>query len=365
MAKKYKRLLALVMVFTIMPLSPLSAAVKAGAPCAKVGAKSVAIGKTYTCIKSGKKLIWNKGVKQKTSSASSPSQTLTNVPVNGGDPFAQFGKDAARFKAVDDYGKLLASGRKLDVQQITSLLESPNDELVVRMTANAQYAYSVYEQILPLGYIPKWAVGDSSDWLKTNVVSICPNFSAVRPNSGGASCRMTAVWRGVETRNDPITQNLMLVQGGHEIFHLYQQELWGRYWNVVPDWIREGTASLGMGITVTHFDNQKSFPNYGLAQKVERNPKDKASCEQALNKWEKNQPADGFGANKGCEYGLGMLMNEYLVLKGHTLNDHLELIRLIGTGIDFPNSFSQVYKMSTADFFSGLRSYLATLDYGW
>ena len=61
-----------------MPLSPLSAAVKAGAPCAKVGAKSVAVGKTYTCIKSGKKLIWNKGVVLKPVSdiakpASSPS----------------------------------------------------------------------------------------------------------------------------------------------------------------------------------------------------------------------------------------------------------------------------------------------------
>jgi len=35
---------------------------KAGAKCTKVKATSVVKGKKYTCIKSGKKLIWNKGV---------------------------------------------------------------------------------------------------------------------------------------------------------------------------------------------------------------------------------------------------------------------------------------------------------------
>ena len=39
-----------------------SAAVKAGAACTKVGGKSVSGGKSYTCIKSGKKLVWDKGV---------------------------------------------------------------------------------------------------------------------------------------------------------------------------------------------------------------------------------------------------------------------------------------------------------------
>jgi hypothetical protein len=85
----------------------------------------------------------------------------------------------------------------------------------------------------------------------------------------------------------------------------------------------------------------------------------------ALDKWEKNLAAEGFGANNGCEYGLGLLMNEYLVMKGHTLNDVLEVIRLIGTGSDFPTAFQQIYKMSSADFFTQLRIYLKTLNYGW
>jgi hypothetical protein len=40
---------------------PAFAAVKAGAKCNKAGLTSIASGKTYTCIKSGKKLVWSKG----------------------------------------------------------------------------------------------------------------------------------------------------------------------------------------------------------------------------------------------------------------------------------------------------------------
>ena len=113
------------------------------------------------------------------------------------------------------------------------------------------------------------------------------------------------------------------------------------------------------------FEDRKSFANYGAAQKVDRNPKDKTQCEVALNKWEKNLDAEGFGYNNGCEYGLGLLMNEYLIMKGHTLKDVLELVKVIGNGSEFPAAFQQVYKISTADFFTQLRAYLKTLDYGW
>ena len=120
-----------------------------------------------------------------------------------------------------------------------------------------------------------------------------------------------------------------------------------------------------MGIVLTHFEDRKSFANYGAAQTVERSPKDKSQCEAALNKWEKNLDAEGFGNYNGCEYGLGLLMNEYLVMKGYTLADALELVKVIGKGSDFSTAFQQVYKLSTTDFFTQLRAYLKTLDYGW
>jgi hypothetical protein len=330
-----------------------AAAPKAGASCAKAGASEIVKGKKFTCTKSGKKLTWNKGV------------AVSNTKTSPTDAFAIYGKDAARFKAVDEYGAKLVSTRVKSAPSINTILQSPTDPAVIRMTTNAQYAFSVYEQLISLGYTPKWIVGEDGDWVKGQLKDVAPCMSWLSPNQGGAGCHLTVVWRAISVRDDATMRNTMLVQGGHEIFHLYQTELLGDKFAKVPDWLREGSASVGMGIVLTHFEDRKSFANYGAAQEVERSPKDKSQCEAALNKWEKNLDAEGFGNNNGCEYGLGLLMNEYLIMKGHTLNDVLEIIRVIGNGSDFPTAFQQVYKISTTEFFTQFRAYLKTLNYGW
>jgi len=50
-------------IITFSLTSEASAAVTPGAGCSKAGIRQIYKGKTYTCIKSGKKLVWNKGVK--------------------------------------------------------------------------------------------------------------------------------------------------------------------------------------------------------------------------------------------------------------------------------------------------------------
>ena len=359
------------LIVSLLPQTAFSAPkVAPGATCKSLNSTASVKDKTYTCIKKGSKLVWNKGVTTKKAAPTpTPSAAATekpSVPEKPVDPFASYGQDGARFKAVDEYGTRLVAARKKDAPNITSILETPNDPAVIRMTQNAQYAYSVYEQFMPLGFSPKWIVGQSGEWIKSQVKDSCPHLAAnIRPNSGAATCRMTSVWRAIDIQDDGNTRNLMLVQGGHEIFHLYQQELWKEYWAVTPDWLREGSASLAMGIILTHFEDRKSFPEYGAAQLVERNPRDKSSCDAALTKWEKSLAADGFGFNNGCEYGLGLLMNEFLIMKGFTLKDTLDVVKVIGTGVDFPTAFQQVYKISTADYFQQLRAYLKTLNYGW
>ena len=60
-----KRLIAffsILSLFLSTPLIPANAAAKAGTKCSKIGVKSVVGAKTFTCIKSGNKLVWNKGV---------------------------------------------------------------------------------------------------------------------------------------------------------------------------------------------------------------------------------------------------------------------------------------------------------------
>jgi hypothetical protein len=54
-------------------LSDATAAVSPGATCKQLGQTSTSAGIKYTCVKSGKKFVWNKGVRTKSASPSSPS----------------------------------------------------------------------------------------------------------------------------------------------------------------------------------------------------------------------------------------------------------------------------------------------------
>ena len=60
--KKSFALFLSILLLTALPISSSSAAIKVGSKCAKAGATSMSAGKKYTCIKSGKNLVWNKGV---------------------------------------------------------------------------------------------------------------------------------------------------------------------------------------------------------------------------------------------------------------------------------------------------------------
>jgi M6 family metalloprotease-like protein len=56
-----KRIIFIAIFFVSSLLTPVYAAVKVGGSCSKAGIKTTVLNKTYTCIKSGKKLIWDKG----------------------------------------------------------------------------------------------------------------------------------------------------------------------------------------------------------------------------------------------------------------------------------------------------------------
>jgi len=69
-------------------LSTATAAVKPGTTCIKLGQISTSAGIKYTCIKSGQKLIWSKGVKVavKSNPTLSPTAPASSSPSTGGTP---------------------------------------------------------------------------------------------------------------------------------------------------------------------------------------------------------------------------------------------------------------------------------------
>ena len=63
----------------VAPISYAKAPV-AGATCSKLKATQVFQGKRFTCIKSGKKLVWNKGVTIRVTSTPTPTASATPTP---------------------------------------------------------------------------------------------------------------------------------------------------------------------------------------------------------------------------------------------------------------------------------------------
>ena len=57
-----RKVLVVLLAVTLLGVTPVQALTKAGAKCSKAGVTSTYAGKKYTCIKSGKNLVWNKGV---------------------------------------------------------------------------------------------------------------------------------------------------------------------------------------------------------------------------------------------------------------------------------------------------------------
>ena len=108
MLQKPLALLAIVSL-TLTPLSPVNAAVKAGSACPKVGNTSISSGKTFTCIKSGKKLIWDKGV----ATSSAAPQTSAAVQAQLG---ARMANIAAACDEVQGTFALTITGRAFDAR---------------------------------------------------------------------------------------------------------------------------------------------------------------------------------------------------------------------------------------------------------
>ncbi len=69
---------ALVVGLLVMPSSV--GAIKAGTACKKAGVESIQSGRKFTCIKQGKKFVWNKGVVIKVTPAAIPSPSASPTP---------------------------------------------------------------------------------------------------------------------------------------------------------------------------------------------------------------------------------------------------------------------------------------------
>jgi hypothetical protein len=94
----------LAVALVIVPFPQASAATaKAGATCSKIKVTSIVKGKKFTCIKSGKKLVWDKGVTVKatvTKPSPTPNSSSTLISCPKPDSADQSGISQIRANAL-------------------------------------------------------------------------------------------------------------------------------------------------------------------------------------------------------------------------------------------------------------------------
>ena len=79
--------LILVLALLLPTITPTMAATpKAGAKCSKLGTTTIAAGKKFTCIKTGSKTVWNKGVTIKKPAPTNPTAIGDPIGAVGGTP---------------------------------------------------------------------------------------------------------------------------------------------------------------------------------------------------------------------------------------------------------------------------------------
>ena len=190
---RFRVLLALV-ISTALLANPLTAEAKSGTKCSKVGAVLVSGGKKYTCVKSGNRLVWNKGVAVKsvakpagtqaqpapTPSASAPPETSPAAEVvlpAAGSPCTKIGEKVygnnGFMKCVWDGGATVNFAKNMKWRSfvITKVSTSKSNNYTTTPVENAACGNSGDTFDIPKGILEcRWINGGKLQWIKINTV---------------------------------------------------------------------------------------------------------------------------------------------------------------------------------------------------
>ena len=254
-----KRLITLLVITPLLLSSQMyasNAAAKAGAKCSKVGSKSVVGSKTFTCIKSGNKLIWNKGNAKSTNTSnfaerwnatgSMAIKTMTKV----------FPAKSPTFPKVELTWRYSDTVNSKIKEEITKQYEH-NIEFWSAYTKFDAPLQVIVGTLDDIQFVCKWR----SSYLQINAGNCETSFRTDKQRVWDAH---TTQANGKATdfyfMTNPSTLNDsdFIPRVSHEFFHNVQNAQTEKYKSVLPCWVEEGGAEY-FGILVTSKGNAESF----------------------------------------------------------------------------------------------------------
>ncbi len=366
--------LALVVGIVAAPQS--SAAVKAGATCKKAGIQSVSSGRTFTCIKQGKKLVWNKGVVVKARPAANPSPTATPAPVASPTPAPTFTPPARPTSWADLVSKsegITYWAWKL-AQERVAQAGAASTEFVIHIGPNTEMNVKDPEKILKM---VSAFYSQAPQVKKTHVVffdfqdikwaqEIDKKYSSLpRTETVASTCQSRTLCNGGNAYIDsnlvafnfvassPTNRSIAMKNKGetiaHEYFHAIQvlpnfdaiyrgiEPRW------MPDWIREGSAEwFATNVLSEDFDFLVNYQRNNSEIDLYRSKLSAEAIGKILTV-NNGQSDNGF-----YQYNVGAKVAEALVvLKG--VDSILEFDRLGAQGQTFESAFQTIYGISWAE----------------
>lgn len=308
-----RKLVSTVTALSLIALYPqisASAATKAGGMCSKSGLTSAVSGKTYTCIKSGKKLVWSKGVTKSTKAIAAAPTSFSNLYENrNGIAYAAWKSTADSIAA----GKSNVVNLKIYTGPKTAAPKYKTPEIAIGLVSQAFSKYKTPENV----HVIQYSIADIQ-WAEDKVKSIVDtaaydelnrneNGRLVDSNCGKSDCYgakqvstnsgIAFVLQGVPkgSNNDPMAKarwELGQLEA-HEFTHAMQRAtISGQPTKEWPtSWIMEGSAELAQNLVMSY----KSYDEY--------------------MKWRKLDSAEHYGKNTKIT---SSFMNTYLDLKSNT-----------------------------------------------
>jgi len=256
-------------VLLISLATPVSAAApKAGAACTKKNATAASAGKLYTCILSGKKLVWNKGItikaaeKPAANPVSKPTEpTPLPTPTQAEVPVAKW--QETQFAIV----KALSSLKPTVIQKL-NFVYSPNinktqaDKLQASYQEPITLLSNLFVNPRPVTFLVMNE--NEKDWWLGQLKSLNSNQeegwwggSHCKPDPGshcgyGTSPNPDGTFHFGQLLGSQFVWNQRdYTIAYHESIHVYQLGLMGVRMNALPPWFAEGQANY-LGYAFSH-----------------------------------------------------------------------------------------------------------------
>jgi hypothetical protein len=361
-----KRQITLVTLFSLLltfPVTPSQAAVKAGDACTKAGVKSVASGKTFTCIKAGKKFVWNKGVAvTKPTVVSTPSATPAATPT----PEIVYATLWEKYKwskpststsiasaSTEKFKSYAATNRSPSTIVKIVAQEGVDANLLKWVTDGSAFVSKVfaYPQ-LPGPFVAVIAKDKefaekayNENGYARDAKSLANYFDKVPAHGGPPNTYNNTM---ITSKGLLVSDKIGMMQmPGHETFHFIQQSIAGTSatpdgMGIAPQWFWEGPAVF-VGLQTANHLSLADYATEGRTFAVKR------SISGPVKSLKLSEVTKNDGSSD--PYGIGAIATEFLVAN-IGMEKFMSVYNNLGKKMKFPDAFKSATSVELADFYT-------------